>query len=150
MLTDVGHQSHDIGHDHAHDDHLNGNRHDDGPLARLTGYLPFVGDHAHSQGNLDEATDRGLLGIAWFAFLLGFAHEEEFEIIALCAGSTYCLELMSAYALTVIVGIVGLTMLLIAGYEHYEERVEQYTPYLPAFSATVLIVMGIGFIIGVF
>jgi uncharacterized membrane protein len=90
------------------------------------------------------------LGIAWFAFLLGFAHEEEFEIIALCAGSNYCLELMSAYAITVVVGIVGLTMLLIAGYEHSEERVERYTPYLPLFSAVVLVVMGVGFITGVF
>ena len=49
------------------------------------------------------------------AFVLGFAHEEEFELIALCAGSNYCLERMSVYTATVIVGIVGLTLLLIAG-----------------------------------
>jgi hypothetical protein len=106
--------------------------------------------HSHSHDELSEASDRGLLGIAWFAFVLGFAHEEEFEIIALCAGSVYCLELMVAYALTVILGIVGLTMLLIAGYQRSEERVEQYTPYLPAFSAFVLCIMGVGFITGVF
>ena len=106
--------------------------------------------HSHSQEQLDNAADHGLLGIAWFAFLLGFAHEEEFEIIALCAGSAYCLELMGAYALTVIIGIVGMTMLLIAGYQHYEEQVEQYTPYLPVFSAGVLIIMGLGFITGIF
>jgi hypothetical protein len=41
-------------------------------------------------------------------------------------------------------------MLLIAGYQHSEEKVEQYTPYLPAFSAAVLIIMGFGFITGVF
>jgi uncharacterized membrane protein len=116
----------------------------------VKGYLPFVGGHSHSHGSPDEATDRGLLGIAWFAFLLGFAHEEEFEIIALCAGSTYCLELMSAYAITVVVVIVGLTMLLIAGYENYEDRVEAYTPYLPALSAAVLVLMGVGFVVGVF
>ena len=57
---------------------------------------------------------------------------------------------MSAYALTVIAGIVGLTMLLIAGYHRSEERVERFTPYFPAFSAVVLIVMGIGFIAGLF
>ena len=135
---------HDHGHGHAHD------RDDGGLRARLTGAVPFVGGHSHGHGDLEEAADRGLLGIAWFAFLLGFAHEEEFEIIALCAGSNYCLELMSAYALTVIVGIVGLTMLLIAGYEHFEERVERYTPYLPAFSAAVLVVMGVGFVANVF
>jgi hypothetical protein len=141
---------HSHGPDHSHD---HGHSHDDestGVLSRLRGYIPFVGEHSHSHGGIDEATDRGLLGIAWFAFVLGFAHEEEFEIIALCAGSAHCLELMGAYALTVIVGIVGLTMLLIAGYQQYEERVEQYTPYLPAFSAAVLVVMGIGFITGIF
>jgi len=57
---------------------------------------------------------------------------------------------MSAYAITVVVGIVGLTMLLIAGYQHYEERVEQFTPSLPAFSAAVLVVMGLGFVTGLF
>jgi uncharacterized membrane protein SirB2 len=73
-----------------------------------------------------------------------------FEIIALCVGSDYCLELMSAYAITVILGIVILTMLLVAGYTHYKEKVEQYTPYLPLFSTTVLIIMGLGFIAGLF
>ena len=147
-----GHSHDDSHHDHNHDDehpHDHGHK-SGGLLSRLKGFIPFVGGHSHSHENLDEAADRGLLGIAWFAFVLGFAHEEEFEIIALCAGSNHCLELMSAYALTVIVGIVGLTMLLIAGYQHSEEKVEKYTPYLPAFSATVLIIMGFGFIIGVF
>ncbi|MFT4921778.1 MAG: nickel/cobalt exporter [Haloarculaceae archaeon] len=152
VLTDVEHHSHGEDHEHGHHGHTHDHDNDDsgGLLARVKGYVPFVESHSHSHRSPEEATDRGLLGIAWFAFLLGFAHEEEFEIIALCAGSSYCLELMSAYALTVIGGIVGLTMLLIAGYEHYEETVEQYTPYLPAFSATVLIVMGVGFITSVF
>ncbi|RRJ29508.1 hypothetical protein [Halocatena pleomorpha] len=140
--------SHDA-HSHSHDDHAHTS---DGILTRLNEYIPFVEghSHSHSHADLDEAGDRGLLGIAWFAFLLGFAHEEEFEIIGICAGSNYCLELMSVYALTVILGIVTLTMLLVAGYEHYEEEVEQYTPYLPAFSAAVLIIMGLGFITGLF
>jgi ABC-type nickel/cobalt efflux system permease component RcnA len=125
-------QAHD---DHSHDDH-GGHAHSD--------------DEGHDHGLQRVDTDRGLLGIAWFAFVLGFAHEEEFEIIALCAGSNYCLELMLAYALTVIVGIVGLTLLLIAGYQEFESEVEKYTPYLPVFSAVVLVVMGLGFITGLF
>jgi ABC-type nickel/cobalt efflux system permease component RcnA len=130
--------SHSHGDDHSHSDghgRANDHEHD---------------DHSPADGSPTDAADRGLLGIAWFAFVLGFAHEEEFEIIALCAGSAYCLELMAAYALTVIVGIVGLTMLLIAGYERHEERVEQYAPYLPVFSAVVLVAMGLGFITGLF
>jgi len=150
-----GDESHDHGeHSHPHGDHSHEHgehdESDDGLFARLKGVVPFVGDHSHDHSDLDEAAERGLVGIAWFAFVLGFAHEEEFEIIALCAGSNYCLELMSAYALTVIAGIVGLTLLLIAGYHSYEERVERYTPYLPVFSAVVLIVMGLGFITGLF
>ncbi|ELK50694.1 hypothetical protein D320_16559 [Haloferax sp. BAB-2207] len=148
---DHGHSHDDRGHSHSHDHDGHTHDHDDsGLFARLKRFVPFVGGHSHSHGDFDDAADRGLLGIAWFAFVLGFAHEEEFEIIALCAGSNYCLELMSAYAVTVVVGIVGLTMLLIAGYEQYEDEVEKYTPYLPAFSAAVLVLMGLGFITGLF
>lgn len=120
-----------------------------GILDRLKQRLPFVGGHAHAHDGPTEGADRGLLAIGWFAFLLGFAHEEEFEIIALCAGSVYCLELMVAYALTVLVGIVGMTMLLIAGYQHSEERVGQFAPYLPTVSAVVLVVIGLGFVAGI-
>ena len=152
VVNDGGqaHHAHGV-HDHPH----SGHSHDQGSeslFGRIKSYIPFVGGHSHSHdhGSMEEATDRGLLGIAGFAFILGFAHEEEFEIIALCAGSNYCLELMSVYAITVIFGIVGLTLLLIAGYTHYEERVERYAKYLPTFSAAVLIIMGVGFIVGVF
>lgn len=126
--------SHDHAHAHEETDSTQEGAHD---------------DHDHTQTH-DGTTDSGLVGLAWVAFVLGFAHEEEFEIIALCTGSTHCLELMSIYAITVIMGIVSLTLLLIAGYEHFEERVERYTPYLPVISAAVLIVMGVGFIMGVF
>ena len=163
--------THDTSHDHAHgathhqvhghsaDDH-HGHTHEqsdpdthghhDGRsfLSRLVGLFPLVDGDTRVHGDREGPADRGLLGIAWFAFVLGFAHEEEFEIIALCAGSKYCLELMSVYAITVVVGIVGLTMLLIAGYHRSEERIKRYTPYLPVFSATVLIIIGLGFIAG--
>ncbi|WP_440006722.1 hypothetical protein [Halomicrococcus sp. SG-WS-1] len=142
---DHSHDGHSHDHGNSHDHHDHG---DDGLLATVKTALPFVGGHTH--GSMDEATDRGLWGIAGFAFLLGFAHEEEFEIILLCSGSQYCLELMTIYALTVIFGIVGLTLLLIAGYERYEERAERYADYLPAFSAAVLILMGLGFVTGLF
>jgi ABC-type nickel/cobalt efflux system permease component RcnA len=166
---DHSHDSPDSDHSHPHESHDHestnhsvhghsyGDIHDDpntqadeGLVSRLKRTVPFFGGNSHTDEDSDDVAERGLFGIAWFAFLLGFAHEEEFEIIALCAGSNYCLELMSAYAITVIVGIVGLTMLLVAGYQHHEETVTQYTPYLPAVSAAILLVMGVGFILGVF
>jgi len=143
--------------DEHEDVHEDGEAHQDvgsKEAGSLLGYIgksvPYVGGGSHTHADPEEAADRGILGIAWFAFVLGFAHEEEFEIIALCAGSNRCLELMTVYALTVIAGIVGLTLLLIGGYHRYEEKVERYTPYLPVFSAVVLSVMGIGFILGLF
>ena len=163
LLIALGIREYRHGHSHTHGDdhseaksdsdkaaHAHSHDHDDtGLVRRAVAALPFrSGGHSHGRG--DPSADRGLLGIAWFAFVLGFAHEEEFEIIALCAGSTHCLELMSAYALTVVAGIVTLTLLLIGGYQRYEQRVERYTPYLPVFSAVVLTGMGLGFILGVF
>ncbi|MXR50585.1 hypothetical protein GRX03_03040 [Halovenus sp. WSH3] len=158
--------SHGGGHDHPHEndthDHgESGRSHgDDGHSHETDGRSRRHGDHSngadshphrddeHSHGRLSEGADRGLLGLTWAAFVLGFAHEEEFEIIALCAGSEHCLGLMLAYAGAVIVGIVGLTVALIAGYRRYERRIERYTPYLPAFSAAVLCLMGVGFVTG--
>jgi len=138
------------GHDH---EHTKGHSHQKvttspGLWLRVRSVLPLLS--TDDQRNRDTRAERGILSIAWFAFVLGFAHEEEFEIIAMCAGSTHCLELMTAYALTVIAGIVSLTLLLIAGHQHYEQRVERYSSTLPVFSAIVLTVMGIGFVLGVF
>jgi hypothetical protein len=137
--TNWGHARHRHGHDHDRRG---------GIVGRIVSLLPV--DLVPDQPDPSEATDRGILGIAAFAFALGFAHEEEFEIIALCLGSDYCLELMLVYAVTVVVAIVAFTVLLIAGYEHYEERVEEYAEYLPLLSAVVLVAMGLGFLFQVF
>lgn len=83
------------------------------------------------------------------ALLLGFAHEEPIQILAICAGTPFCLELMVIYSLAVIVAILIPTLLLIAGYERHRETVEKYTPYLPVVTAVVLVGMGIGFLTGV-
>jgi nickel/cobalt exporter len=146
---DEDHQSHK--HDHAHTDHHSEHADEaaEGWLARVKSALPFGGGHSHDHEELDEAAERGLWSIAGAAFLLGFAHEEEFEIIGLCAGSSLCLELMLIYAAAVIFGIVALTLLLVAGYERYEARVQRWAVHFPTISAAVLILMGLGFIAGV-
>lgn len=154
-------EHHDHSHDHSHDheyvethehDHGHGEEGTSGWTERLWRALPFVGSfaHNHSHDHIDETADRGLYGMAALAFALGFTHNEEFDIIAICTGSDYCLELMLLYSVTVITSLVGVTLLLVAGYERYEVRLEAYADYLPTFTAAVLIVMGIGFILGVF
>ncbi|OIB58807.1 ABC transporter permease [Natrialba sp. SSL1] len=166
---------HDHGHEHGHDHdhqqehtHKHGNGHgsehehdhntaeinedevsNSGLLSNLRTKL-FGGDgdgHRH----LDESdADRGLFALGATALLLGFAHEEPIQILAICVGTAYCLELMLLYSLAVIIAILVPTLLLIAGYERHRETVERYTPYLPLVTAVVLVGMGLAFIGGIF
>ncbi|MFW6448127.1 MAG: hypothetical protein ACOC0X_01150 [Halobacteriota archaeon] len=119
-----------------------------GRFERLKRVLPFVGDHDHVHPEADP--DRGLYGMAVLAFVLGFTHNEEFDIIAICTGSVHCLELMLLYALAVIVSLVGVTLVLVAGYERFEDRLERHAEHLPTVTAAILVLMGVGFILGVF
>ncbi len=107
------------------------------------------GGHHHDHGD-GSAPTAGLWPLAVFAFTLGFAHEEEFQIIALCTGSAWCLELMLAYAIAVIVALIALTLLLIAGLRQFAHRLEHAERGLTLISAGILALMGVGFLIGVF
>jgi nickel/cobalt transporter (NicO) family protein len=158
-----GHGVHDHDHHHDHDEpghhghHSNGStdsadadRHDHdhrraGLRSRIRRVLPG-GGHQHLR---EEHADRGLVALGTTALLLGFAHEEPIQILAICVGTDACLELMLLYSLAVIVAIIAPTLLLIAGYKHYRERIERLTPYLPTVTAVVLVGMGLAFITGI-
>jgi nickel/cobalt exporter len=106
-------------------------------------------DHSHHHDHgFAETEGRTLWNIGFVALVLGFAHEEPIQIIAICAGTAYCLELMIVYSIAVIGAILAPTLLLIAGYERHRETVERYTPYLSTVTATVLITMGLAFVVG--
>jgi ABC-type nickel/cobalt efflux system permease component RcnA len=105
--------------------------------------------HTHDHGLEEAGADKGLWGLAGAAFALGFAHEEEVQMIGICAGTDLCLSLMLIYALTVIAAITALTLLLIAGFQHFRHRLEHLAPHLPKLSAAILIAMGVGFMAGV-
>lgn len=129
--------SHDHGagdHSHGHDADGHSHAHDE--------------DHDHGRG-ADDVDERGLWGIVAFAFALGFAHNEEIEILALCTGSTACLELMTVYALSVLGAVVAMTLLLVAGFERYETRLQDHEDTISMITAAVLIAMGLGFVFGV-
>ncbi|ELY36194.1 hypothetical protein [Natronorubrum tibetense] len=148
--TDGGSEAHS---DHgyapsAHDSHGHHDHDDDRSLLeRIRSALPGGGGHQHLT---EKHAERGLLALGTTALVLGFAHEEPIQILAICsgAGTELCLELMLIYSLAVIVAIILPTLLLIAGYEHHRKRIERYTPYLPTITAVVLIGMGLAFIVG--
>jgi ABC-type nickel/cobalt efflux system permease component RcnA len=143
--TDDGHDHHDHESGHHDDGHGHG---DDEQNHHHDGHQHDDESHSHDHLSTDDLDQKGLTGIVWTAFVLGFAHEEEFEIIGLCLGSALCLELMVVYAAAVLLALVGLTMALIAGYERYEDRVEGLTQYFPTISAAILALLGVGFVLG--
>ncbi len=83
-----------------------------------------------------------------FALVLGFAHEEEFVILALAAGGAEPLLLMVSYAVSVAISLVGTTILVIKVYAYVERRLIAYTRYLPRISALILAAMAFGFVFG--
>lgn len=117
---------------------------------QLRAALRAGGHHHHHHGHDEPRAEAGLWGLAVFAFTLGFAHEEEFQLIALCAGSDHCLSLMLTYSLAVIAGLVALTLLLIAGMQRFRHRLEHAQRQLTFLSAAILALMGVGFLAGVF
>lgn len=132
MWRQDGHHHHhdgDHGHDHDHQ-HAHG--------------------HSHVQGPSLDPEKTTLWGIAVFAFALGFIHEEEFALLALCLGNLQCLGMMLTYALAVTVALIGLTLGSIATVNRLEDRFEQVTRYLPKVSAVILVGMAVLYLVRAF
>jgi len=148
----TGDRSHDHDADaHSHDHDADAHSHDHDADAHSHDHdedSDHTGEHDHDRA-ADDVDERGLWGIVAFAFALGFAHNEEIEILALCTGSTACLELMTVYALSVLGAVVAMTLLLVAGFERYESRLQDHEGTISAITATVLVAMGLGFVLGV-
>lgn len=108
--------------------------------------------HFHAPGTDHEhhgAREKSLWGLAAVAFALGFAHEEEFAILALCAGRTSCWGVMGAYAAAVAVVILALTLVSLAAVDRFRERLEKWHHRLPRMGALVLVTMGILYLAGI-
>jgi zinc transporter ZupT len=140
------HQWRGGGHRHGHDHH-----HHHGES----------GDHGHDASGEHTDQDSGerrsdgpggareagsLLGLIGFAFALGFVHEEEFAIIALAVGKANAWLVMAVYAVAVLVSLVLLTVLAIATFNRFEQRLHRYEHHLPRVSAVILGVMGLAYV----
>lgn len=108
---------------------------------------PEVGCHTHIHFH-PKRINLSLWKIASCAFFLGFAHEEEFALLALVMGGVNPLFLMAAYGLSVTVGLVGVTILGIKMYEKVKVKINKYEKYIPKISGVILLVLAIGLLIG--
>jgi nickel/cobalt exporter len=106
-----------------------------------------LGRHAHLHLHQKRMLPT-LSALVAFALILGFAHEEEFVILALAAGGAEPLLLMASYAASVAVSLIGMTLLAIKVYAYIERRVIVHTKYLPQISALILAAMALGFAFG--
>lgn len=110
-----------------------------------------VGFHSHAHTHQRrELPD--LKKIASFAFLLGFAHEEELVILAIAATqATDPVTLIIAYASSVAVALIGITVISMKVYRRFfQYKMIYYSKYLPKITALVLAGMAVGFAIGLF
>jgi hypothetical protein len=105
--------------------------------------------HAHAHHKRESPS---LKKVASFAFLLGFAHEEEFVILAIAATQTIDpMILIMAYASSVAAALIGITTISMKLYQHFfQYKMIYYSKYLPKITALVLAGMAIGFAIGLF
>ncbi|MEM3096265.1 MAG: nickel/cobalt transporter [Nitrososphaerota archaeon] len=89
-----------------------------------------------------------LWSIAVSAFFLGFAHEEEFALLALAVGGVEPLALMLTYGLAVAAGLVGITLVAVRVYSKVEEKLKRYEKIIPKLSGVVLLIMAVSFLTG--
>lgn len=101
---------------------------------------PKTGLHTHMHCHTKRAV-LSLRKIASCAFVLGFAHEEEFALLALAVGGVSPLLLMSAYGLSVTASLVVVTVLGIKMYERVRVKVYRYEKYIPKVSGIILLVL---------
>jgi hypothetical protein len=92
----------------------------------------------------------GLLGLAWLALVLGFAHEEEFMLLGLAVGGLDPVVLMAVYAIAVVLSMIGVTLAAYYGFRFFERRLSRLEPYLPKITAAVLGVLAVLFLVGAY
>ncbi|HET6779986.1 MAG TPA: nickel/cobalt transporter [Nitrososphaera sp.] len=133
-----------------HPDHYHHHEHEQHePKAWYQRISHHTHSHSHIQPYQKRKQAQSLKAIAGFAFVLGFAHEEEFVILALAAGAGDPVGLMIAYAGSVAAALVGVTLLSLKVYEHIQHRVMKYSKYLPKITAVLLLIMAISFATGI-
>jgi ABC-type nickel/cobalt efflux system permease component RcnA len=141
MLTEKVHSNKEDQHGHFHDNACD---------------LTHAHEHMHLENGLHthehlhpKRLTMTLWSLASCAFVLGFAHEEEFALLALAVGGVSPLLLMVSYGLAVAAGLIGVTLVGVKMYERLKERINRYEKYIPKISGLILIVMAIALVIGV-
>lgn len=103
---------------------------------------PGQGRHTHWHKHVSGVA-LSLWSLAWFAFILGFAHEEEFALLALVAGGVNAWVLMISYGVSVLLGLIVITIASVKIYKHLQPKLMRYEKYLPKIGAGILVVLAV-------
>ena len=103
---------------------------------------PGEGRHTHKHQH-QTAIAVSLLGLASFAFILGFAHEEEIALLALVAGGLNAWVLMVSYGVAVLLGLMVATIVGVKLYKQFQPKLARYEKYIPKIGAGLLVVMAV-------
>jgi uncharacterized membrane protein len=103
---------------------------------------PNRGQHTHKHGH-KAAVALSLVGLASFAFVLGFAHEEEIALLALVAGGLNAWVLMLSYGVSVLLGLMVATVVGVKLYEQFQPKLSRYEKYIPKIGAALLVIMAV-------
>jgi nickel/cobalt exporter len=103
---------------------------------------PGQGRHTHWHKHTLGVT-LSLFGLATFAFVLGFAHEEEFALLALVAGGISAWILMLAYGIAVLLGLVAVTVVSVRIYKQLQPKLIRFERYIPKIGAVFLVAMAL-------
>jgi len=87
-------------------------------------------------------------GLSVYAFILGFAHQEQVVLLALAVGGINPWVLMLVYAASVTVGLVGITVGILAVGKGLEEKIRRHEGLLPKISGIVLIILAVSLLLG--
>jgi ABC-type nickel/cobalt efflux system permease component RcnA len=132
-------------HGHLHNDDF-GIRYD--ASHEHTHWHKNIGCHSHEHIHRKRKSP-SLKSMTGLAFTLGFAHEEEFVILAIAAGSgVNPLTIMFAYASSVAVALIGITLLSLKVFKHFQHRIIYYSKYLPKITSALIAFMALGFALG--
>jgi len=115
-------------------------------IASLTLVLLAIKAWFEKPQSLESRKTKNLWQIASYALILGFAHEEEFAILAFCIGGTNCLALMIAYALAVTFALITITLLSIKSYSLIKLKIKKYEKYMDKIFAIILFLIGISYL----
>jgi nickel/cobalt exporter len=141
MFTEKVESNIELQHGHFHDNtgeltHMHEHEH------------PENGNHTHEHTH-PKRLNMSLWKLASCAFVLGFAHEEEFALLALAVGGVSPILLMVSYGLAVAVALIGVTVLGVKMYERVKDRIGRYEKYIPKVSGVILVVMAAALVLGV-